>query len=179
MASKLGEFIESERRRKGISRSSLASMIGYRNVSKGARRVCNLERNGVGGKGLLAAVIAALDLDQNRVDELAETDHEAERIAFDEWADQPIEPHLIVKIGGACYRRELAPRVTSFEDGVEHLKQFCIERRTRACLVWSRRRRAWGRPDGSGWLEDVTPEHAVGPGMSLPGSTCRLAVKGS
>jgi hypothetical protein len=73
----LGSFIRARRIGRGLSLGQLARLVGYRNISKGARRLACLEHTGTATPVLLVNVAEALALDWTTVERLAEEDRQA------------------------------------------------------------------------------------------------------
>jgi hypothetical protein len=70
----IGAFIAEQRRLAGLSRSQLASRIGYTNLNKGSRRIVELEQWGEAKSDLLPRIVAALNLDADQVRALVDED---------------------------------------------------------------------------------------------------------
>ncbi len=73
----VGNLIAGSRRAQGLTLVSLAARIGYKNASKGARRIAALEKTGIAHPDLLRSVLTALSIDEEKLasarrDELSE-----------------------------------------------------------------------------------------------------------
>jgi hypothetical protein len=58
--SHLGTYLRTRRVERGLSLGQLAKLVGYRNISKGAKRLTRLESEGVASDDLLARVVDAV-----------------------------------------------------------------------------------------------------------------------
>ena len=105
----LGTYVLRERELRGLSRSQLAALVGYRSA-KGARRIHELETTGEAGTdGLLDRVTQVLDLQPELVRELVEQKRRREEGQHERWLDEPIPVHLVIRVMPAVYVRQLVP----------------------------------------------------------------------
>ena len=105
----LGRYIEEERVRKEIRLSELASLVGYRNISKGVNRSHRFESEGIVGEDLLARIAEVLEIPRSKIDELKELERQENYRRFDECVAQSDPPHLIIRLIPGVYRREWVP----------------------------------------------------------------------
>lgn len=63
---KLGEYLRAERLRRSLGLGQLARLVGYRNISKGARCIACPEQTGTDKSDILANTFEALGLDGHR-----------------------------------------------------------------------------------------------------------------
>jgi hypothetical protein len=97
----------------------------------------------------------------------------ADKAEWEQWADEPIEPYLVVRLMAALYSPKNIP--AELHSDRESLERFASDfargnRRFRVCLVLCRRIRVWFARDGSkeGETED-TFEQSFQPYMKLAG----------
>lgn len=101
MKSQLADHFQRVRLQKGIRLGPLARLCGYRNVSKGARRIDNFETWGEIHETLLTKLAAALGIDSGTITRLIEQDRQRYLQEWTTWIDTPIRPVLILgHIGG-------------------------------------------------------------------------------
>ena len=168
MTTHLSRFFQQRRLAQQISFGDLARLCGYANVTKGANRVIKFERDGSIHPDLIHKLASALDISTAEIRQCVEAD----KAEWEAWADEPIEPHLIVRLMAAIYSpksipSELQVSRTAMED---YASAFCREKGMRVCLVLSRRTRVWFSVDGeiTGVTED-TFEESHGPYMQIGG----------
>ena len=146
---KLGVFIRAERLRDGLTLGQLARLVGYRNLSKGARRLACLEHTGTAMPVLLVNVAEALALDWTTVERLAEEDRQERLREWERWVSEPVPMYLVVRLMAAIYvRKGLPAEVTTPEQAEAWACGFAHRHRCRVCLVLSRRWSVWIDADG-------------------------------
>jgi hypothetical protein len=164
--SKLGVFIRAERLRDGLTLGQLARLVGYRNLSKGARRLACLEHTGTATPDLLVNVAEALALDWTTVERLAEEDRQERLREWERWVSEPVPMYLVVRLMAAIYvRKGLPAEVTTPEQAEAWACGFAHRHRCRVCLVVSRRWSLWINADGQ--VEARTEARTGEPNMPL------------
>jgi hypothetical protein len=149
---KLGVFIRAERLRDGRTLGQLARLVGYRNVSKGARRLACLEHTGTATPDLLVNIAEALILDRTTLERLAEQDRKDRLREWERWVSEPVPMQMVVRLMAAIYvRMGLPAEVTTPEQAEAWACGFAHRHRCRVCLVVSRRLSVW--IDGQGEIE--------------------------
>lgn len=148
MPTLVGAFIEEQRRLAGLSRSQLATLIGYQNVSKGASRITELEREGARTPDVLQRVVAALRLNEGDVLTLVEEDQRRAREAWKRWADEPVAPVLRSRPFPALWCGEALPVGLTRDEAIAHARSRAVERRWVYVLMWNRREVVWCDTDG-------------------------------
>lgn len=181
MTSHIGEYIRTRRCEKGLTIGQLARHVGYKNVGKGANRLHQLETGGEVHRDLLSKLIEALGLDPAVVAELIEQDRDEALRAWNEWADQPTRPHLVVRLIPGVYMSVEIP-----DDALEPIKAeafACDYARSggrKVCLILTRRLSMWideegkvtGRTEAKPHLPNVRY-------MTLRGGSQRFLFRGS
>jgi transcriptional regulator with XRE-family HTH domain len=167
--SHLSKFFHSLRLTKGLSLGQLARLIGYRNISKGANRIRAFENSGAAHPELFAKLAAALEIDQATIDQLANED----RRDWNEWANEPIKPSLVIRLMAAIYvTRNLPTEIQNAKEAIAWAAEVAKDDRKRCCLVLSRRISFWFAADGT--VEQVTeavPGEINTPAMFLGSKT--------
>ena len=98
MSNHLGEYIKARREQLGLRRSEVARRLGYMNLSRGSRRLCNLEDGGWAGKDFLRRLIEVLQIEPQVVRELIARDRQEYVDAWNRWADEPIPVQAVVRV---------------------------------------------------------------------------------
>jgi hypothetical protein len=169
--SQLGAVIQGRRLRRGLTLGQLARLVGYRNLSKGARRLACLEHTGTSTPDLLVNVAEALDMDRATVERLADEDRQERLREWESWVSAPTAMHLVVRLMAAVYATsELPTEVTTQEQAETWACTFARQHRFRVCLVLSRRWSVW--IDALGHVEartEATPGEPNVPFMRVRG----------
>ncbi len=172
--SKLGSYCRTQRVAKGLTLGELAKAVGYKNIGQGATRLHTLETTGEIHPDLLTRVVDVLGLDPTVVQQLIEEDHQDFLREWNAWADEPIRPHLIVKvIPGVYWKKNLPNDVLTPEAAEQYATQFAKDHASRhweVCLVLSRRESVWFDGDGHvKWRSVAQPGVPNTPYMTLGG----------
>ena len=139
MESALAHHFASVRRRKGLGLAQLARMVGYQNVSKGCRRIDNFEKFGLIHEQLLVKLAAALGIDHQTATRLIEEDRQRYLRDWEQWANTPIRPSIILgHIGGIGWTEALPDDITQ-EQAEQYASAVAKEKKRPICLVMSRR----------------------------------------
>lgn len=166
--SHLSEMFRQRRSASGISLGDLARACGYLNVSRGANRIQAFERSGEIEPKLLGNLAAALGIASSEIRQAVAQD----RAEWEEWASQPIVPHLVVRLIAAFYCRQAIPSDIHHSQILmeDYAADFAYDNRVRVCLVLSRKLRVWFERDG--WKSGVTEDTFVvrnGPWLKVGG----------
>jgi transcriptional regulator with XRE-family HTH domain len=159
MHSHLSQHFRDRRIARGLGFKQLAQLLGYQNVAKGCNRIQRFEQRGHVHADLLRKLAAVLEIDEATVDALIEADRRKAYLAWNEWANQPIQPHVVVRIMAAVYRRERLPEGIAIDEAETLAADIACHWKCRACLVWTRRLSVWF--DELGTIEHRTE---AGPG---------------
>lgn len=168
----LGGLVERAREAKGIGRTDLVKLLGYKNTSKGLRRLDDLEKRGKAHADLITRLSAILDIDDTEIQRAIEWDQADEHAAWEAWADVPVPITMQVKPFAGFYITQPLPEdVADDPDGAEvYARQFAREHGVRVCLAVSRREAVWIGADGEVYGRDQAKTGApVGPRMSIRG----------
>ncbi len=150
----LRKLIYKHRTAKGLNFGELAELSGYRNRSKWANRICNLEREGVGDDELVRRVIQALEIDHAEIREAIQKDY----AIWEKWADESVAMQMLIRITGVIIlNHDMAPEVTSREAAIEYAQDYAKENGLRVVLVLSRRESAWIAADGHMFILQTKP----------------------
>src|SRR5690606_3435986 len=105
MLSHVADHFRRVRLSREVSLGLLARQVGYKNVSKGCRRIATFEQTGQVTDDLLMKLADALGVDAPTVKELKGQDHQE----WDRWASEPIKPFLVIRMFSAAYCRKHLP----------------------------------------------------------------------
>jgi hypothetical protein len=151
-----GAYLAAQRRAQHLNSHELAAALGYANVVKGARRVLDLERDGVTIPGLLDKIISTLGLDGEVVRALVEADRRDFQDAWNRWVNEPVQPELRRRLIPAIWGRVEMPKGLSREEAVEFAKSRAVEERLTYVLIPSRREEIWRYPSGRIYVRPMT-----------------------
>lgn len=176
MQSLLADHFRKQRLARGLTLGKLAARVGYRNMSRGANRIHRFEQTGQIHRDLLGKIAVALGVENETVETLATEDRRRVLAEWGQWANEPIRPHLIVRLMSAVYVRcELPSGITTVEAAEEYAAHVARERGSRVCLVLSRKTSVWFSEDGSVTaVTEATPGSPNTPMMLIGGKACRL-----
>ena len=172
MRSRLAHYFQNARSQRGLSRVELARLVGYQNVTKGCNRIQKFEERGEIHADLLRKLAVVLGIDGDTINDLIEQDRREFEREWNEWADVPIRPYLIIRLIPAFYKSQRLP------DDIESIHEAEIiaadaARRwgKKVCLVWTRRCSVWFDSDGNvqSRTETVPGETSI-PYMRMKGS---------
>lgn len=170
MKSALGTFFEQQRKAKAITLGQLPAMVGYRNGNKARRLWADLIGTGRCTTQFLRKVATAFGISAEVVQRLIDEDIAENLRAWEEWASQPVKPHLVIRIIAAVYCHGAIPEGLSLEQAEAVASAKAREKGFRVCLVWSRRLSVYFDKNGEveGRIKS-TPDFDGTPYMSLKG----------
>ncbi len=172
MSNYLGNFFRDRRDEFGLTLGELARTLGYRNVTRGVRRIFHLEREGTIKEDLLIKLAEALGIELPTVERLIDEDHKEHLRQWELWVNESQPMFLVVKLMPAVYsKKALPPEVTTPEQAEAWACEFARQHRLRVCLVLSRRLSVWIDADGNVETRtEATPGEPNTPWMKLPGN---------
>lgn len=137
----LSRYVQEERTKRGWSFRDLAKAMGYRNLNKGANRVCQLEREGVYSADFIRRVLAALELVPEHVEECIIKDQEEYQKEFENWASQPPLAMWIISrhIAGFYTSSRVPKHITSPQEAIVYTSLKAKEFQTQLWLKVDRR----------------------------------------
>ena len=167
MATHVSRFFRQRRQALDLSLGELARRLGYQNVAKGANRIQRFEQEAEIPPDLFDKLTEALGITPAEIHDCVERD----RAEWNEWADEPIEPHLVVRAIPGVYIRKAIP--SDLHHDREAMEQFASEFLqqgpfTGAYLVLSRRNHVlFDREGRRAGVWGNTFERSFYPSMSL------------
>ena len=152
MPTHLSEHFRKRRLGKGLREKDLAKLAGYKNLSRGIRRIKAFEETGRIHSELLVKLAEVLAVDAATVT----------RLGYQDWCEwfqtvnQPIEPYLVRRVlfGGGMLK--VPEHWRSAQGAQKFASDFAKRHKTEVCLVLSQRIRVWFASDGS--LKEVIEE---------------------
>ena len=109
MRSQLAHHFRTVRKERDLSLSQLARLVGYQNVTKGCNKITKFEERGEIHADLLRKLADSLGIGAATIDALIDCDRREFERVWNEWADQPISPHIVIRLIPAVYRRSDLP----------------------------------------------------------------------
>jgi hypothetical protein len=131
----LSEYFRFVRERDHVPLSTLAKSLGYSNLSKGANKITRFEQTGDIDPHLLLPLATALGISTDILRELKARD----RKAWERWADEPVDPHLVIRLmPSICGRKDL-PKGISREQAERVASVIARRSKMMVALIWDRR----------------------------------------
>jgi len=157
---------------KDLTTGSLARIAGYRNISKGSNRIHEFEESGDIHRDLLVKLVEALGIDQATLERLLDADYRD----WAAWADEPIEPRLVLRAMACVYPHLHIPeRIRTLDDLQRYAAAVARKYRKKVALVASRKQTYIYGPDGR--IEEVIeakPFASLEPCMRIGGRRFKL-----
>lgn len=149
MRSLLADHFKRCRKARRLSLGQLAALLGYRSITKGMNRVKWFEDGGKVHPDLLIKLVQVLEVDPATVNQLIEEDRRQFLDAWNRWADEPIQPCVVVRlIPAICQHREIPAEVKTLDQMEQFASEIARNEHKRACLVVSRRLTIWFNEKG-------------------------------
>lgn len=173
MRSHLADYFQRIRQDQGLGLAQLARLIGYKNVTKGCNKIQRFEQRGDIHGALLRKLADALGIHDDTIESLLERDRREFLALWNEWVDQPIEPHLVIRLVAAFYKTERLPEKVETLDAAEVIAAERARHWSKlVCLVWTRRLSVWFNKRGEVTCRtEATPGQPNTPYMRLKGRT--------
>jgi len=180
-SSHLSRYLTALRLQRGLRPGQLAVRLGASNVSKIGSMIRTIELGEPISDHWFEKLISELQPDATELLRCLELDQaeaaeqlERERLAWEAWADEPIEPYVTIRYMAGVYGARDVPRAfcNSREQAegwaADELKRF----RAKGFLNWTRRERTWYDQRGvNPSRQDVTfADRGTGAWMQLSGS---------
>jgi hypothetical protein len=180
MLNHLGNHFRAKRLERGLSPGDAARQLGYRNVSKGARRLRDLEAGHGAPTDLLARLAALLGIAPETVGELLERDHRESAEAWERWASEPVLPQVVVRLlPGFFGTARLPDGVTTPEQAVDFGQREARRLHKVVFVLLSRRESVTIDESGEVTSRAVAaPGRDIAPVMRLGGKPFRLRLGG-
>ena len=141
----LAEYFKQKRLEMGLSVADVVKMLGYKNISKGMRRINAFEEAGFIHAVLLAKLAKVLGIDDRTVNLIVFKDYKSWLVLM----NMPIVPRLFRRAlyGGGVV--EVPRRFQSAETSERYASHFAMRCGTDVCLMMCPRVKLWFGSDGS------------------------------
>ena len=150
------------------------SSLRLQKSQQGSRRINEFEHGDSVHRDLLLKMADVLGLDRATVEALVEEDRRQFFEEWSEWANEPIQPHLVVRLMAAIYSPiDLPDEIESVEEAEAFAADFSKTHRLKSCLVLSRKVSIWFAEDGSvSSVTEADPGEPNIPYMRIGGREC-------
>lgn len=140
MATNLSAHFRAERQRRGLRLADTAQRMGYPSVTRAAKKIFRFEERGDVSFTLFTRLATALDIDEGTIQRLMEEDRRALVQEWNQWASQPITPHLIVRLAPWFFVGHRLPEATATADEMErYASSLAQNTHNKVWLIMSRR----------------------------------------
>lgn len=137
----LGRYFRSRRLELGLSLGEVARRLGYSNISKGARRVLELEEVGeCCTQEFLVKLMGVLGVDPSVVQELLDQDRAEYVREWEQWVSEPVPIAVVMRaIPGVYVNHRLPPDVTTPDEAIAFSQDLARRSQARVYVELSRR----------------------------------------
>lgn len=172
MSTNLSRFFKEQRLAKGLTSGQLAAMIGYHNINKGSNRIHCFEESGEIHRDLLVKLVEALEIDQDTLERLLDADYKE----WSAWADEPIEPQLVLRAMACVYPYLHIPdRLKTLDDLKRYTAAVARKYHKQVALIASRKQTFLYGPTGKlDRVIEASPFQCLEPSMRIGGRRLRL-----
>lgn len=172
VSTNLSRFFRQRRLDLGLRYADVARRMGHTNLSKGSRRVSDFEDTGGIDEGLLVKLANILEVDEETIARLSEQDHEEFLRNWNEWADEPVEPCVVVRaIPGFMVSPSIPPGLTTQAEMEQFAANIAEKHHKKVWLVLSRRISIYFNESATNRSEiHAKPGQCNSPYMRLKGS---------
>jgi hypothetical protein len=141
MSTRLSKHFKNRRLDLGLRPGEIAKQMGYQSIVGAANKICRFEISGYISPELLAKLATVLDIDRATIDRLFEEERRANLEAWNEWANVPIRPHVVIKLIPCVFAtNEIPDDLLGDREAMEQFAADLARRaRKRVWLVLSRR----------------------------------------
>lgn len=148
-SSPLGNLLKASRLQRKLRYGQIARMLcpsgDNRQISRLGQRIAKLERGNL-DKQLLSKVAGALGIDDRLLSVVLREEtqyrrqkHHQHVKAWNQWADEPIEPRLVVRLLPAVYSSLPLPHGIQLEQAKAYASAHAFSKHLKCCLFWNRR----------------------------------------
>jgi hypothetical protein len=149
MSTNLDRYFEQKRLDRGLKPGQLARLAGCCNVQKNGSRIRSFELSDSIGQELFEKIAAVLEIDADPIKRLIEQDRREFYEEWLAWANEPIQPYLVIRLIAAVYSgRAVPPDITTREEAEKWASTVAKEIGRQCCLVWNRRTSCWFNEEG-------------------------------
>ena len=173
MSTHLSRYFHEKRLALGLKPGQLAQRAGCSNVSKNGNRIRQFELTGDISQEIFTRIAVVLEVDQATVERLVEQDRREFFKKWLTWVNEPIQPHLVVRLMAAVYSRRWLPvEITTMDEVEVWASAVAKQQKMKCCLVWSRRISCWFDESGTLYARtEATPGVPNVPWLRIGGKT--------
>ena len=154
--SHIGQLFKAARHEAGLAPKEVVLSAGFKNVTKGLRRLNSLEdgQTLLHDPRIVQRFAAALSLDGAAIAVASALDWQE--------LDRPIKPYLVERLMPAVYRRHLLPEDCAVADARNLAARMSVEAGRSFCLVLSMIRCVYFYPSGRSHESHLVPSMSIG-----------------
>jgi transcriptional regulator with XRE-family HTH domain len=179
MATHLSTYFRQQRLQLGLRLGDVARRMGYKSIDGTANKIILFEERGDILADLFEKLAAVLSIDEATIQRLIERDRREFVERWNKWADEPITPHLVVRvIPGTYFEEEIAEGVRTTEAMEEYAADYARRMHKKVWLVLSRRLTIYFKEDGTKDVQKAVPGRCNSPYMCLGGSKQKFIFTG-
>jgi transcriptional regulator with XRE-family HTH domain len=167
----LSRYFRQRRQALGLRFGDLARRMGYKSLPGVCNKLVRFEEQGDISLELFNKLAAVLEIDEATIRQLAAQDRREQLEQWTHWANQPIEPKVILRIMPAVYWSHRIPQhLTTIEEMEAFAQTLTKEKHMKGCLIVSRRLAVYFDERGEKYfVQEAAPGEHVGPYMRLRG----------
>jgi hypothetical protein len=172
MTTNLSRFFQQRRLALGLRHGEAARRMGYKSLAGACNKLTYFEERGEILADLLVKLAAVLGVDHATIQRLMEQDRQEYLEAWNKWADEPIEPYLVIRaIPGFMISKDIPPHLKTQEE-MEHFAAEIAERFTKKVwLILTRRTSVYFNESATKRsVQEARPGQCNGPWMRLGSS---------
>lgn len=172
MTTNLSRYFQQRRLSVGLRHGEVAKRMGYKSLAGACNKIIYFEERGEIVAPVLVKLAAVLGIDQATIQELMEQDRREYLEAWNKWADEPIEPYLVIRaIPGFMISKDIPPEITTQAE-MENFAADIAQRFTKKVwLVLSRRTSIYfDESAAKRYVQEARPGQCNGPYMRLGSS---------
>jgi hypothetical protein len=169
MSNHLGEFVNARRLELDLSRSETVRKLGYTNLNRGCRRLCDVEGGLWINEDFLMRLTTLLGIEPRVIQELIDRDRQEYVAEWEKWADEPVPISVVMRaIPGFMVGVTVPADVKTPDETIAFAQGLAARLGKKVFVVLSRRETVGINEQGeiTGRFK-ATPEHDPAPSMHL------------
>ena len=172
MATNLSRFFKRRRLALGFRPGQVARLMEYKSIVGACNKLIYFEERGEIVADLFFKLAAALRITQATIQRLLDEDQQQYLEAWNRWADQPIEPYVVIRaIPAFPFTKDIPPECTTQEEMEEFAGDIAERLHKQVVLVLTRRLRiVFDESAANRSVHEAQPGQCDGPYMRLAGS---------
>jgi transcriptional regulator with XRE-family HTH domain len=176
----LSRYFRQRRKALGLRFGDVARRMGYRSLPGACNKLVLFEERGDIPLDLFRKLAAVLEIDEVTIQELAARDQKEHLEQWTAWANEPIEPEVILRLMPAVFWGHKIPEhLKTTEEMEAYAQRLTRERHMKGWLVLSRRLSIYFDENGANkFVHEAGPGECVGPYMRLKGNPRKFVFGG-